>query len=64
MRTTESLLDNPRRTAAAFTELFVAAGVPSGVLNTVVAHRPTTQQALARVTGNYRRGNEKRDTRP
>jgi hypothetical protein len=22
------------------------------------------QQALARVTGNYRRGNEKRDTRP
>jgi alpha-ketoglutaric semialdehyde dehydrogenase len=34
------------RTAAAFTELFVAAGVPDGVLNLVVADGPTTEKGL------------------
>jgi alpha-ketoglutaric semialdehyde dehydrogenase len=36
------------RTAAAFTELFVAAGVPAGVLNLVVADGPTTEDGLTR----------------
>ena len=36
------------RTAAAFTELFVAAGVPAGVLNLVVADGPTTENGLTR----------------